>query len=581
MLASISATSAMFTRALRTDARRLRPHLFRMLFAGMILGSLVLAHVQSLSLGAPGLFFYSHILWLNLALILLAAVSFLSTAITEEKEEGTLGLLMLAGVTPMAMLLGKSITRQFSTLLLLVVQFPFALMAIVLGGVTLSQVFAGYAALAAFLALAANIGLLASVVCRRSGTAGGLTLLALLVLVGGGNLLRPIVWMVSLVWVRAAGIEESLPGLPVDWWGNQAAWFDDLGSVLPWTIWVGDCLDACDRLSILSRLSLIGGAGFDEPAMGAQVVLHLGSAMSLFGLSWLMFVPATRNALTGVPPRGLVSGSGRMGDAPKSVAGRSETRGTFGIRSVFEQAVGGSRWQRATRWLAAGRAWRLPLVWKEFYFTTGGVIWMLIKMVLYGVFVLSSGWLLFDPVSGWPLKAWCRIVVSGVVMLMAAEAAVQASRVFHDERKYRTLSVTLGFPVATWRVVCEKLGGCLLALFPGAVWLAIGIQLDESVYIELVTDHKVWIGVLVYIVFLHVVTLLSLYVRWGALPLSVAIMVVIGGCGYPLMWLPTVTLAAVTGSDEAMVMPTIYAACLAVAVLLSLTVLRLKTMASE
>ncbi|MED5447961.1 MAG: hypothetical protein VYA62_07040, partial [Planctomycetota bacterium] len=64
-------TSAMFARALRTDARRLRPHLFRMLFAGMILGSLVVTHIRSLSLGAPGLFFFSNILWLNLVLIVL------------------------------------------------------------------------------------------------------------------------------------------------------------------------------------------------------------------------------------------------------------------------------------------------------------------------------------------------------------------------------------------------------------------------------------------------------------------------------------------------------------------------------
>ena len=77
-------TTAMFHRAMRTDAQRMSPHLFRMLFAGLILGSLVIAHIRSLSLGAPGLFFFSNILWLNFALIVLAAVSFLATAITEE-----------------------------------------------------------------------------------------------------------------------------------------------------------------------------------------------------------------------------------------------------------------------------------------------------------------------------------------------------------------------------------------------------------------------------------------------------------------------------------------------------------------
>ena len=242
-------TAAMFTRALRSDARHLRPHLFRMLFAGLILGSLVMAHVQSLSLGAPGLFFFSNILWLNLALIVLAGVSFLSTAITEEKEEGTLGLLMLAGVSPLSMLLGKSSSRQFSTALLLVVQFPFALMAIVLGGVTFTQIVAGYIALAAFLALAANIGLLASVICRRSGNAGGLTLLALLAVLGGGVVVRPLIALVAIAQIRLFGLEQQVPTLPADWWGAAPAWFDDLSDGLPWVAAVSEWLEVYDQLA--------------------------------------------------------------------------------------------------------------------------------------------------------------------------------------------------------------------------------------------------------------------------------------------------------------------------------------------
>ena len=555
--ASTAATAAMFTRALRSDSRRLRPHLFRMMFAGLILGSLVVAHVESLSLGAPGLFFFSNILWLNLVLIVLAAVSFLSTAITEEKEEGTLGLLMMAGVSPLAMLLGKSSTRLFSTSLLLVVQFPFALMAIVLGGVTFTQIAAGYIALAAFLALSANIGLLTSVICRRSGNAGAVTLLVLIVVLGGGYVLRPVVALLAVAEVRLLDLERQVSTVPQGWYRDSSAWFDDVSSTLPWVSVVAGWLDDYDQLSMLTRLEQIGGSGFSESLISRGVVWDLVVSMVLFGIAWWVFVPATRNALSGVPPRGPVTTS--------SVSSRR----------------GWLRWLLRPRWLAAGRTWRMAISWKEFHFTTGGVAWLLLKTVAYGAFLGISGWLLFDPVRGMPLKAWARMVLLGLLCFVGIEGGVYASRVFHDERKYRTLGVTLGFPIPAWRIVLEKLAGCSLGLLPALGWLLIGIQIDELVFWDLMADYRTWIAGLVYLVLVHLVLLLSLYVRWGALPLALAMLVIVVGCGYPLMWLPTVALGVVTESDEAMVMPSIYACSVAVAVLLGLIVLRLKVVASE
>ena len=205
-------------------------------------------------MGAPGLFFFSNILWLTLVLIVLAAVSVLSTAITEEKEEGTLGLLLLAGVSPLAVLLGKSMTRQFSIVLLLVVQFPFALLAIVLGGVTLNQIVSGYIALAAFLALVANLGLLSSVFCRRSGTAGMLTLLGLVVVLGGGWVLRPLILLVVIVLVRLLGVEQPVLAVSENWWSVGPIWFEEFFGGLPgglsWIAGVGDWLVVYDQMGL-------------------------------------------------------------------------------------------------------------------------------------------------------------------------------------------------------------------------------------------------------------------------------------------------------------------------------------------
>ena len=542
-------TAAMFHRAMRTDARRMSPHLFRMLFAGLILGSLVIAHIRSLSLGAPGLFFFSNILWLNFALIVLAAVSFLATAITEEKEEGTLGLLMLAGVSPLAMLLGKSASRQFSTALLLVVQFPFALMAIVLGGVTFTQIVAGYVALAAFLALAANIALLASVICRSSGNAGGMTFLVLGLVLGRQLVLRLVLVTVAYVQVHLFGPEEGRPS-SVDNWLRETDWVGDVVSRAV----MREGPIAFDSLSIVTRLQTIGSSGFAESVISGQVLVDLGAAAVLFGLAWCVFIPATRTALTGVPPRGPV--------ATKSVRRRQKRL-------------------RLPRRLAAGRTWRMAIAWKEFHFTTGGLVYFVLKILGYGVFVGCSGWLLYDVND----ERWLRYLVLPftlfLLLAMSVEAAVFASRVFHDERKYHTLGVTLGFPVPIWRIVVEKLVGCALGLSPAALWLLAGFLVDRSVAVRLAGAYEAWIAGLVYLVFVHLVMLLSLYVRWGALPLALALMVVVGGCGVPLLWVPTVAVGSATGTEVAMALPTIYACGIAVAVLLGLIVLRLKSLAAE
>jgi ABC-type transport system involved in multi-copper enzyme maturation permease subunit len=194
---------ALLQRALRLDARLLSTHLLRLAFVLIMYGCLCFAQALAAGLtGAPGLKLFSNLLYLNLILIGLAGVSFFATAITEEKEEGTLALLRLAGLNPVGLLLGKSTSRLIGTLLLLAIQLPFILLAVTLGGATIAQILAGYACLAAFLVLTANLGLLASVICRRGGTASIVTALLLLSVVFGGRFIE----LLSAPLVAAGGL---------------------------------------------------------------------------------------------------------------------------------------------------------------------------------------------------------------------------------------------------------------------------------------------------------------------------------------------------------------------------------------
>src|SRR5262249_47455071 len=153
--------------------------------------------------------------WLNMVLISLAGISFFATAITEEKEEDTLGLLKMAGIDPVGILLGKSTSRLLGAALLLLVQFPFTLLAITLGGVTLGQVLAAYFSLTAYMVLLANVGLLCSVVFQRGGMASIITGLVLVVylLAGAGVRAVTLGLVNSGLVARRGSVEEWLENL--------------------------------------------------------------------------------------------------------------------------------------------------------------------------------------------------------------------------------------------------------------------------------------------------------------------------------------------------------------------------------
>lgn len=156
--------------SLMLDARQLGLHVTR---CGLltVLYLAVLRSLQVSTTSAPGLtLFYSQIVIATFYLAANAIFGF-SQTITEEKEDGSLGLMRLAGVSPLAILLGKTLARLLDAGLLLAVQLPFTLVAVTLGGVSLAQVQAAYLALAAYLWLLSVIGIASSVMSRDGGRA--------------------------------------------------------------------------------------------------------------------------------------------------------------------------------------------------------------------------------------------------------------------------------------------------------------------------------------------------------------------------------------------------------------------------
>src|SRR5262245_1164330 len=131
-------------------------------------------------LSAAGLWLLGVLAGVNLAAGTVIGLGTFCSAITEEKEEDTIGLMLMTRLNPLAILLGKSTARLASGLLFVVAQIPFTMLCVTMGGVTIEQVLRVYGILAAYLVFLCNLGLFFSVICRRTAAAVGLSVASLL-----------------------------------------------------------------------------------------------------------------------------------------------------------------------------------------------------------------------------------------------------------------------------------------------------------------------------------------------------------------------------------------------------------------
>ncbi len=463
----MTGTLALMIRSLRIDARLMRTHLFRLMFVVLIYFMLFSAQQTLFMFGAPGLRFFSSITYLNLFMIVLASVSFFATAITEEKEEATLGLLKMAGVSPAAMLLGKLMPRVIGAVFLLSVQLPFTLLAITLGGVSSQQVFATYCSLLALLVLMANVGLFVSVSSKRSSSASWKMVLLV------------ILFFVIVPWFRMAlsfGLANP----------SSSGLFEEAARTV---------LEQLNNFSALGRIDRILTTGFAESAFGFQVFSNLAVAAVFFGLAWFSFNYFTRNDQSSASPaRGLL------------------------FKSMSRNKL-----------LGAGDAWRNALIWKDFHFMSGGKLPMLLKFILYPPLFAAIGFLFSWGNWDWTDHEEVGGLTMGLAMVtFVIELSWCASGVFQSEIKWNTLSSIMQLPLSTAEIAYSKVAGCLIGLLPAVVMFCLGIVIFPEGFAEGVKDVLSspwgWFSIFLVGFFVHLVAFLSLFVKWGALPLAIAIM---------------------------------------------------------
>lgn len=267
---------ALLGRSLRVDARSLRVHLARAGLMLAIYAAFLFALYFSNRFGAPGLRVFRILVWLNAIFASLLSIGYFSTSISEEKEEDTLGLMQMAGISPVGILLGKVGGRVWQTLLLIAVQYPFTLLAVTMGGVTTSQVWSAFVGIGACIFLFSGMGLLCSTMAPRNRTASSLMTLGIALYIG--------------IPVAAAQVLQfwASNGLATGYWPKVLAWLEST------------CL--------FLRIETILTSGFGESAFCTQVFSNVGVGAVCYLISWAVFDICTRNSTTAATAtRGLVA----------------------------------------------------------------------------------------------------------------------------------------------------------------------------------------------------------------------------------------------------------------------------------
>lgn len=509
-------TLTLLNRALRDNARRRRAHFVRLVSVVVLLGMLIEAHVSSGGLGAPGLRLFRSVCYLSVALISLVGLGFFAGAISEEKEDGTLGLLKMADLSTLSIVLGKSTSRLAIALVVFLGQLPFALLSITLGGLALRQVFAAYLAIGAYMVLVANVALLCSVVCRRTSQASLLLLLALMIGLGVAPYLHRSRATLELQQL----VPQNNPVLNGVW--RACAFFSDN--------------------SVLTRIDTILTTGFRESAISPQVWWSLTGALACFIIACLIFDRFTEY----------------VGSTPGGVRGRAFRARTW-------------RW-RIRRW---------PLVWKDFHFLVGGTTFAVAKTVLYlGLMAL----MIRQADVVWALYGVRLIdavwLTAGVIA--TSELLLCATTILRSERVEGTLPCLLVLPRSLAGIVYAKLAGCLLGSLPTVLMcVALIVLFPETGIGDEVLFEQLVPAAMLLLVLLHLTTLYSLIVRWGALPLAVGTLLVLGSCIVPIVVTAVATIYTAGQGPGAAFGPVVYAG-LAVSAALQLAIaLRLQTVAAQ
>jgi len=499
---------ALFVRSVRQDVRSAATYWARAGLGVFLLLVLLVIALFSSWTGAPGRGFFISIITLQMMAITFVGLSYFASAIAEEKEEQTLGLLRMTGLDSLSILLGKSTSRLCGALLFITAQLPFTIFAITLGGVSLRQIAAAYCTLIAFTFFLGNVALLGSVLARRTGGAVVFCLCTPIIL--------------AVAWAILKGLHLLLNNYYGLHWP-----LDHVAAVIP-------------AASPIARLEEIFGTGFSGPPIGRQVITDVAFGTGYFLLAWAAFE--------------------RLCDRTQDQA--------FAVSRTPPTSRGAKR-RFYLRWLQPPRAWKDALLWKDFYFVHGGRAAFALRTLFYGGVVLANAWQFTNggsPTSSMNINTGTTSILP---FLFSIDLAIMTSRIFRIELNEQTFAALIVLPCTVRQIANRKVLACLLAAAPGALSTIADQTLflgDSSGGFAKGSMHPaMFVGLLsgwaAVVLLMGVVAWLSLTMRRGAAPLGcvltgalsvlvtlICMMVVsatAAALSYPAPWLQSLDVADV------------------------------------
>lgn len=463
-----SAVFALLLRSLRVDARSRGPHLARVCLLIAIYFAIIQVQSTVAFFGAPGLRLFGSLVWLNVTFLTLMGIGAFSSTITEEKEEDSLGLLQMAGISRWGLLLGKMSGPLIQALLLVAVQYPITLLSVTFGGVSHVQVQAAYIALMGYLLMLAGVGTFCSTVSHNSRSASRLMVLLLAVYFAIPWAISP--WLISPAAMGLSPIARSVLG------GLQS-------------------------MSVFTQISTALTTGRTESVWNIQAISNpLIGAIGLLLSSWLFERCANRPRIEPI------------------------SRGLLARRS--------GRW----RWFSPGRPRTNALLWQGFHFSAGGVAGLLIRLSCY-VALFVACWVLNQGSTMLSSYEWFCILM---IYALPFDASLLVSRALQDEVRGQTIPSLIMLPRSVASTVYSKLAGALIGLAPGLMCMVFAV-IASNILMSMLNSNGTGRSAIFYLwptilLLPHLTAVISLTVRWGAVPLAI-------GALYALMMVEQVLLA--------------------------------------
>ncbi|HEY4260669.1 MAG TPA: hypothetical protein VGM98_10925, partial [Schlesneria sp.] len=358
-------------------------------------------------------------------------------------------------------LIGKSGGRLMQALLLVAVQYPFTQLAVTMGGVTQAQISAAYLGLAAYLILLSGFGLLCSTIGSNNRSAAAWMIGGLVIYILIPRLAAFI--LVYLTRTRAIGSTTFSP-----------------------------ILECIARFSVFEQMGWMLTTGFGESGLSWQVISNLSAGLLCFGFAWALFGLCSRQTGTESTTRGVLARShGRL------------------------------------RWFSPGRPWSNPFLWKDYYFVSGGLAMIPARLVfclsLYAITLMQTNYSIRGPRNLYMDVSFFQVFLS---LALSLDAARLLARCVSDEIRGQTLSSLVMLPESSAYLLYSKFAGSLIGWLPGVVIeIIVTVVTDDGRrnFAAVISETPGFYITTYFILIPHLAVVLSTYLRWGAVPLSVVI----------------------------------------------------------